>query len=86
MSEETLFLNTLAFEFPKEPVTFYFSQEDRTDCRLIRLNHLLFPSNIRNIFPTIGNADSLYTSFDYEIDGLQPLEINFTSNNSTFAS
>lgn len=79
--EENLFLNTLSFEFPKEPVTFYFSLEDRTDCRLTMLNHLLFPANIRDIFPNITNAYTLYTSFEYEIDGLQPLEINFAANN-----
>ncbi|HBC31210.1 MAG TPA: hypothetical protein DC024_08215 [Clostridiales bacterium] len=79
--KEKLFLNTLSFEYPKEPVTFYFSLEDRTDCRLTKLNHLLFPSNIKDIFPKISNSDTLYTSFDYKIDGLLPLEINFSANN-----
>lgn len=55
--------------------------EDRTDYRLTMLNHLLFPANIRDIFPNITNGDTLYTSFDREIDGLQPLEINFAANN-----
>jgi hypothetical protein len=73
--QENLFLNTLPFDFPKEPRTFYFSLEDRTDCRLTKLTHLLFPQNIFDIFPNITNSDTLYTSFDYKIDGLQPLEI-----------
>jgi hypothetical protein len=79
--EENLFLNTLAFEFPKEPVTFYFSLEDRTDCFLTKLNHALFPQNIRNIFPNINNGDTLYTSFTRKLDGFLPLEINFTTDN-----
>jgi hypothetical protein len=79
--EENLFLNTLAFEFPKESVTFYFSLEDRTDCTLTRLNHTLFPQNIKDIFPNITNADTLYTSFGRIIDGLQPLTINFSAGN-----
>ena len=45
--EESLFINTLAFEFPKEPKIFYFSKEDRTDISLTRLSHQLFPVNIK---------------------------------------
>jgi hypothetical protein len=40
--EENLVLNTLAFEFPKESVTFSFSLEDRTNFALTKLNHALF--------------------------------------------
>ena len=76
--QENLFLNTLAFEFPKAPVTFYFSTEDREDLPLTKLkSSLLFPSNIRDIFPHIANNDALFTSFDRELDGLQPLKIDF---------
>jgi len=76
-----LFLNTLAFEFPKEAATFYFSLEDRTDCPLTKLNHALFPQNIKDIFPNITNGDTLYTSFTRKLDGFLPLEINFTTDN-----
>ena len=79
--EENLFLNTLAFEFPKEPVTFYFSLEDRTDCPLTKLNHTLFPQNIKDIFPNITNGDTFYTSFTRKLDGFLPLEINFATDN-----
>lgn len=75
--EEALFLNTLPFHFPKEPVTFYFSMEESAEFRLTKLNHALFPSNIRDIFPDIANGDTLYTSFDRELEEMTPLAINF---------
>jgi hypothetical protein len=81
--EENLFLNTLTFDFPQEPATFYFSMENRTDCALTKLNHALFPKNIFDIFPNITNSDTLYTSFTRQLDGFLPLEINFTTD--TFA-
>ncbi len=78
---EKLFLNTLSFEFPKEPVTFYFSLKDNPDYPLTRLNHTLFPENIKDVFPEITNADTLYTSFERSIEGFLPLEIHFANDN-----
>ena len=75
--EESLFINTLAFEFPKQPKIFYFSKENREDVSLTKLSHQLFPDNIKEIFPDISNADTIYTSFDWELEGFQPLEISF---------
>lgn len=37
MAPESLFLNTLSFEFPKEP-HFYFSKEDKEGVILTNLN------------------------------------------------
>ena len=79
--EESLFLNTLAFEFPKEPKIFYFSTEDREDVSLTKLSHQLFPDNIKEIFPDISNADTIYTSFEWELEGFHPLEISFPTEN-----
>ncbi|KAA6300472.1 MAG: hypothetical protein EZS26_003383 [Candidatus Ordinivivax streblomastigis] len=76
---ESLFLNTLAFAFPEEAKTFYFSLTDRPDCNLTKLNHVLFPNNIREIFPTITNGDTLYTSFCKPIKDFLPLEIDFAT-------
>jgi hypothetical protein len=87
LKEETekLFLNTLAFEFPKKPVTFYFSLEDRTDCRLTMLKkHNLFPQNIKDIFPDIAKSDTLFTSFDKQFDGLLPLAVDFRLSENYF--
>lgn len=77
--EESLFLNTLAFEFPKEPKIFYFSKEDRKDVSLTKLSHQLFPINIKDIFPDIKNSDTIYTSFDRNVANLLPLGIDFTA-------
>ncbi len=79
--KEKLFLNTLAFEFPKESETFYFSLEDNPDYPLTKLNHSLFPENIKDIFPDITNSDILYTSFKRKIEGFLPLKINFATDN-----
>ncbi|MDR1543420.1 MAG: hypothetical protein LBS50_03215 [Prevotellaceae bacterium] len=80
-----MFLNTLAFEFPKETVTFYFSLEDRTDCRLTMLKkHNLFPQNIKDIFPDIAKSDTLFTSFDRQFDGLLPLAVDFRLSENYF--
>lgn len=76
---EKLFLNTLAFEFPKASETFYFSLQNYPDYPLTKLNHILFPKNIREIFPSITNNDILYASFKKEIEGFFPLEINFAA-------
>ncbi|MDL2262184.1 hypothetical protein LJC11_01625 [Bacteroidales bacterium OttesenSCG-928-I21] len=78
---ENLFLNTLAFEFPKEPKTFYFSDTDCENVSLTKLSHQLFPFNIQEIFPHIKNSDTLYTSFEKEIEGFKPLLINFSTDN-----
>lgn len=79
--EESLILNTIAFGFPKKPVTFYFSQTDRDDVSLTKLSHQLFPVNIKEIFPDITNGDTIYTSFTRELDGFTPLEIDFATDN-----
>ena len=79
--EESLLLNTLAFEFPKEPKIFYFSKEDRKDVSLTKLSHQLFPINIKDIFPNLTNDCFLYTSFTRKLEGFTPLSINFTTDN-----
>jgi hypothetical protein len=81
---ESLFINTLAFEFPKKPKIFYFSKEDREDVPLTKLSHQLFPCNIRRLFPDITNVDIIYTSFDRELEGFHPLPIDFSRENFSF--
>ena len=58
--EESLFLNTLAFEFPKEPKIFYFSKEDRKDVSLTKLSHQLFPA-ILKIFSRTLRMTAFFT-------------------------
>jgi hypothetical protein len=74
--EEALYLNTIPFEYPKAPVTFYFSLNDGDGLK--KLNHVNFPVNIRDIYPNITNADPLYSSFDRKMEGLQSLAIDFS--------
>ncbi len=81
---ESLFTNTLAFEFPKEPKIFYFSRKDRKGVSLTKLSHQLFPCNIKEIFPDISNADTIYTSFDRKLEGFQSLSVNFSKENFAF--
>lgn len=84
MTPESLFINTLAFDFPKEHQTFFFSKEDKKDVPLTKLNHKLFPCNIKDVFPEISNSDTIYTSFDWDIEGFQPLSIDFTATENYF--
>lgn len=79
--EESLFLNTLAFEFPKEPKIFYFSLTDKKDISLTKLSHQLFPVKIKDIFPDITNGDTIYTSFEKKIEGFHSLKIDFSKDN-----
>ncbi len=74
---EDLHLNTLAFAFPAEPVTFYFTKDDIPEEKLTRLSLLQFPANVSSLFPGLGNAEFIYTSFARKVDGLQPFPIDF---------
>ena len=75
---EKLFLNTLKFEFPTEPVTFYFSDTDKDGAHFTYLkSSILFPVGIESIFPELKNNDTLYTSFTREVEGAQSLAIDF---------
>lgn len=78
--KEKLFLNTLKFEFPAEPVTFYFSDTDMEDAHFTYLkSSKLFPVDIRNIFPNLKNNDTLYTSFTKQVNGAKPLAVDFNN-------
>jgi len=63
MSTEALFLNTLTFEFPQEPITFYFSDTDREYENLTKLSHQLFPFHIKEIFPDVSNGGTYTLRF-----------------------
>ena len=78
-AKEDLRLNSLLFSFPSEPVTFWFSRTDKEGMSLTPLSHQLFPVNIGEIFPGIGNTETIYTSFSREVDGFSKLEIDFNN-------
>jgi len=82
---EKLFLNTLKFEFPAEPVTFYFSDTDKADAHYTYLkSSTLFPVGIHSIFPQLKNNDTLYTSFTREVEGAKPLKIDFNDEGNYY--
>ena len=77
---ERLFLNTLAFQFPAEPVVFYFSDTNNPDAHYTFLkSSTLFPVGIHELFPNLNNNDTLYTSFTKPVKGAKPLAIDFNN-------
>lgn len=87
---ENLFLNTLTFEYPKEPVKFYFSVNDDAECKSTRLkSSVLIPKEVKqspkfaNLFAGVG-VPNLYTSFDLPTDGFEPIEIDFNEQENTY--
>lgn len=81
MSDPSLFFNILTFDWPKEPVTFYFSDADNGKCQTLYFT--LFPNEIGALFPNLlpNSTNNLYTTFTGETDGFQPLAINFQTEN-----
>ena len=52
MQEQNLFFNILTFDCPKQPVTFYFHEEEQD--KFPRIHRSLFPKQIANIFPQVA--------------------------------
>ena len=74
---EKLLLNSLAFEFPEEPVVFYFCHEYYSDRPLFRMaSSILWPENIRTIFPNLAEGDEIFTSFTDQYEGMKPLALD----------
>lgn len=90
MPKEKLFLNTLTFEFPKEPVKFYFSENDDAEHKSTRLvSPALIPAEINEL--SISDIDKsvskdrlreLYTSFDLPTSGFKEVSIDFNNPNN----
>ncbi len=85
MAVEKLFLNTLTFEYPKEPVKFYFSDKDDAERKSSRLKSpVLVPKEVRqtqkysNLFAGCGGM-VLYTSFDMPTEGFDEIDIDFNA-------
>lgn len=83
MAEE-LYLNTLTFEYPKEPVTLYFSDKGDAQHKSTILKSLsLIPKEIKNM-PEFANLLSkdckelrIYTSFDKPKKNFKGIKIDF---------
>ena len=81
--KESLFLNTLTFSYPKEPVVFYFSVNDDAERKSTRLkSSVLIPKEVKQSTLygkcfTNKKGLSLYTSFDLPTKGFEPISIDF---------
>jgi|JI10StandDraft_1071094.scaffolds.fasta_scaffold15048_2 hypothetical protein len=82
---QDLFFNILAFDWPEEPRTVYFSLDNIP--RTKRIHKSAFPENLDTIFPeiTTDNIDFVYTSFGYPKEEFLPLSINLKDTNKEFA-
>ena len=83
MATEKLFLNTLTFEYPKEPVKFYFSDEDDAERKSTPLKSpVLIPKEVNrnqkylDLFAGCGGV-KLYTTFDLPTEGFDAINIDF---------
>lgn len=80
---EKLFLNTLTFEYPKEPVKLYFSDKDDAERKSTRLKSpLLIPKEVKqsnsftSLFASTGTP-TIYTSFSSPTEGFVVIAIDF---------
>jgi len=78
---QDLFFNILTFDWPKKPVTFYFSLTDIEFCK--RIHRSCFPNNIETIFPgiTVNNTEFIYTTYEFAKEGFTPLVIDLKNEN-----
>lgn len=82
MQEQNLFFNILTFDWPKQPVTFYFHEEEQE--KFPRIHRSLFPKQITSVFPQVlFNPAKEFISCAYtgEADGFTPLDIDFKTDN-----
>lgn len=76
MKKADLYFNILTFDWPKEPLTFYFSTDKTVHSHKLGKYH--FPDNISDIFPDILEKEDpvIYTTFTEPVEGFQPFELN----------
>ena len=80
MSQQ-LYFNLLTFEWPQKPITLYFSLEQiKGSVSVYKSNH---PKNINEIFPNLEDEriEKIYTTFDNNLEGTTPLEVDFNKEN-----
>ena len=83
MAIEKLLLNTLTFEYQKEPVKFYFSERNDAERKSTPLKSpVLIPKEVKqnqkyiDLFADCGNL-TLYTSFNVSTDGFDAIDVDF---------
>ena len=82
--DQDLFFNVLTFDWPKEPVTLYFSNESNDRCQDLYFS--LFPNEAESLFPGLvrNSTNTLHTTFGYPAEGFQPLSIDLKNENQDF--
>ena len=86
MRTEKLTLNSLSFEYPKEPVTCYFSKTDNErHCSTLIKSQTLIPIEVRDdkkfldIYTGRGGTPELYTTFDLPCENFETIAIDFNN-------
>lgn len=90
MAVEKLFLNTLTFEYPKEPVKFYFSEKDDAERKSTPLKSLVLkPKEVKqtqkyiDLFAGCGGV-KIYTTFDLPVEGFDAIDIDFNAEENEY--
>ena len=88
--EKRLFLNTLTFDYPKEPVKFYFSATNDAARKSTKLmSPVLFPKELkdhpkyRQLIANNG-ALTLYTFFDRPAPDFDEISIDFNAEENKY--
>lgn len=80
MLNTNLFVNSLSFYYPTEPVQCYFLFEDDEKKKSdVLKSKKLFPKEVMAspLFNGVGGIVKLHTSYDQPFQGFKPVEINF---------
>lgn len=90
MTEEKLFLNTLTFDYPKEPVKFYFSEKDDAARKSTLLkSSSLVPKEVKHtqkyidLFAGCGGL-TIHTTFDLLTEGFDAIDVDFNEPENEF--
>ena len=75
-----LFVNSLSFRYPAEPVKCYFSSENSENKKSDMLrSSSLFPKEVKvsSLFSGVGRIEKLFTTYDEPCKGFQPVDVDF---------
>ncbi len=75
-----LFINSLSFRYPSEPVTCYFSSKnDEQKKSDILKSQTLFPKEIKStsLFSGVGGLSVLFTSYEKSMSNFKPVKVDF---------
>ena len=82
MDNTQLFLNSLSFRYPTEPVTCYFSTKDDEEKKTDMLKSItLVPEEVKalSLFVGIGGELKLYTTYEKQCKDFTPVAVDFNN-------